>query len=158
MISRIVSWLRRRAIHRLHEGDEVILWPACDLREDHMVVDLSRLADEDLIGIKCRLWGALPVARGQEQTPDYPDEVKYIKALDLWTCIAAAERRAPREGKVVELWTGTHYEERIVVDMSRIGESLIGIKRRCRALGESHVTDFPDSVEYIKADEWEGAP
>jgi len=152
----ISAWLRRRAIRRLREGDEIVLWPACDLREDHLVTDLSRLAGEGLVGIRCRLWGVLGVARRLETMPDYPDEVRYVKAESLWVCWAYLESRAERlglsEGKVVTMWAGgEHEEECLVVDMSRLQEGLVGIRPPPRKKRKGSKPDDPNRVEYVSA-------
>jgi hypothetical protein len=53
-------------------GKEIIHWPAKGIREDIVVVDLSRIADE-LIGVKRRPYGM----------PEFPDGTEYCSVWAL---------------------------------------------------------------------------
>ncbi len=69
-------------------NQEIVLWPFVELREEHLVVDLSRLHHEGLVGIKCR-WRAL---MGGSYLPlDYPDQVRYVSESGCYTPIVFEE-------------------------------------------------------------------
>ncbi len=67
----MIDWFRKRFIR---EGKVIVTWPAKDLREDRLVVDLSKL-DENLVGIRRRQYG---VFHRMEPLPEYQDEVEFI--------------------------------------------------------------------------------
>jgi hypothetical protein len=67
-------WLKKR---RLYPGKVLVRRPAKDVREDVLVVDLSRLG-EDLVGVRRRRYGVYGL---NDPPPEYPAEVEFI-ALD----------------------------------------------------------------------------
>jgi len=73
----MINWLRKKMVQ---EGKVVVGWPARDLREDRMVVDLSRLS-RNIVGIRCRRYGVY--LRG-EPPPEYDDEVVFVPLRKLW--------------------------------------------------------------------------
>jgi hypothetical protein len=74
----MINWIRRRM---LREGKVVVSWPACDLREDRLVVDLSRV-DQNIVGIQRRQYNVL---RQKDSPPLYPETVEYILLNELWS-------------------------------------------------------------------------
>ena len=64
------EWLKTR---RLCEGQVIVHWPLTDVREDVLVVDLSRL-NENVVGVKRRTYGVML----RVQPPPYPEEVEYV--------------------------------------------------------------------------------
>lgn len=71
------TWLKKR---RLRVGKEFVRWPMMDVRDDRLVVDLSRL-EENLVGIWRRRYNVLQ--RGKKLPPPYPDEIEYVHVRDL---------------------------------------------------------------------------
>ncbi|MBC7772707.1 MAG: hypothetical protein H7210_09460 [Pyrinomonadaceae bacterium] len=71
------EWVLQRRSVRL--GMETTHWPGFDLREDSIVVDVSRV-DEGLVGIRRRRWGVY----GGGPMPPYPDTVEYISLRSFW--------------------------------------------------------------------------
>ena len=74
----IEQWLRQK--RRVRLGLEVTHWPARDVREDYLVVDVSRM-DEGLVGIRRRLFSPL-WKRGSP--PPYDEEIVYIRRERFW--------------------------------------------------------------------------
>jgi len=73
----LLEWLRQKRKVRL--GLEVTHWPAKDVREDYLVVDVSR-CDEGLVGIRRRRWGVL----GNKHPPPYREATEYIEVSRFW--------------------------------------------------------------------------
>ena len=73
----VEEWLRQR--RKVRVGLEVTHWPYHDLREDYVVVDVSRL-DERLVGIRRRIWDML----GGKSAPPYTDAVDFIPIARFW--------------------------------------------------------------------------
>ena len=53
--SAVYLWFKKRT---LHEGKEIVNWPVTDVRHDILIVDLSRLK-ENQVGIRERTYGVL---------------------------------------------------------------------------------------------------
>jgi hypothetical protein len=77
-----IIWLYewRRKKRPVTIGLEVSYWPAKDLREDYLVVDLSR-RHEGLIGIRRRRWCVL--GHTGEFPPD-ADAIEYLTVSEFW--------------------------------------------------------------------------
>jgi hypothetical protein len=73
---RMFLWLKK---WRLYPGKVVVRWPLKDVREDILIVDLSRL-QEHLVGVRRRRYG---VYRRSEPPPGYPAEVEFVDLSDL---------------------------------------------------------------------------
>ena len=73
----MINWIRKKIIRK---GKIIVGWPAKDLREDKVVVDLSKL-DENLVGIRRRQYGVL---HRTEPVPDFSEEVEYLPINNLW--------------------------------------------------------------------------
>ncbi len=71
------EWFRQR--RRVRVGFEVTYWPAHDVREDFIVVDVSR-ASEGFVGIRRRRWGLL----GSDGPPPYAAAVEFIPVARFW--------------------------------------------------------------------------
>ena len=63
----------------IKEGKVITKWPAKDLREDILVVDISRLK-ENIVGVKRRKYC---VYKRTEPVPDYSDEIENININEL---------------------------------------------------------------------------
>ena len=74
----LYQWLLQRRGVRL--GLEVTHWPAKGIREDCLVVDVSRVG-EGIVGIRRRRWG---VFGSGGSPPPYPDAVEYIRINRYW--------------------------------------------------------------------------
>jgi hypothetical protein len=72
----LIKWIRKKFIR---EGKLLIRWPAKDLREDTLVVDISRI-DDDIIGVKRRRYGVL---RHASPIPEFSEQVEYINFDEL---------------------------------------------------------------------------
>jgi hypothetical protein len=59
---------------------EITHWPARDLREDYLIVDVSRI-EEGLVGIRKRCWCVMRSGRAK---PPYSDEVEFISVKKFW--------------------------------------------------------------------------
>ena len=68
-------------VRRVRVGLEVCHWPAPDVREDLLVVDVSWL-NKGLVGVRRRVWNVL-YARGAAPPP-YPEAVEYCTVSDFW--------------------------------------------------------------------------
>ena len=71
------DWLMRRRGVRLGQG--VTHFPARDVREDYIVVDVSRL-QEGLVGIRRRTW----YLRGGREAPPFSEDIEYIRRDEFW--------------------------------------------------------------------------
>lgn len=74
----VFEWLIQMRPVRL--GQHVVHWPAKDIREDYLVVDVSRI-HEGLVGIQRRRWGILGW-RGE--LPVFSDTVEFISIRRFW--------------------------------------------------------------------------
>ena len=63
----------------IKEGKVITKWPAKDLREDILIVDISRLK-ENIVGVKRRKYG---VYKRTESVPGYSDEIENININEL---------------------------------------------------------------------------
>lgn len=77
------AWVhdRLRQRRRVRLGQEVTHWPLRDVREDYVVVDVSR-QDEGLVGICRRRWNLL--GRRGQSAPPYREQVEYIRRERFW--------------------------------------------------------------------------
>jgi hypothetical protein len=50
------QWLQRRLVR---VGGEITHWPMRDVRQDYVVVDVSRGKSEGRVGVRVRRWGVL---------------------------------------------------------------------------------------------------
>jgi hypothetical protein len=73
----MLAWLKRRL---LREGRIIVRWPSLDVREDVLVVDLSRLS-QNLVGVKRRVYG---VYRRKCPPPDFPSEIEWMSFRRVW--------------------------------------------------------------------------
>lgn len=71
------EWLAQR--RRVRLGLEITHWPARDVREDYVVVDVSRVG-EGLVGIRRREWGVL----GATEVPPYEEPIEFIPIARFW--------------------------------------------------------------------------
>lgn len=71
------EWFRQR--RKVRVGLEVTHWPLKDVREDFLVVDVSRVA-EGLVGVRRRRWGLL----GRASAPPYDSAVEFIPVPRFW--------------------------------------------------------------------------
>jgi len=71
------EWLIQK--RRVRPGLEITHWPAKGVREDYLVVDVSRTT-EGVVGIRRRRWGV----RGAASPPPYPQEVEFISVKRFW--------------------------------------------------------------------------
>lgn len=71
------QWFRQR--RKVRVGLEVTHWPLMHIREDFLVVDVSRVA-EGLVGISRRRWGLL----GRASAPPYDSAVEFIPVRRFW--------------------------------------------------------------------------
>ena len=71
------EWLMQKRPVRL--GQQVVHWPAKDLREDYLVADISRL-NEGLVGVKRRRWGTF----GGNNPPPFPEAVEFMSLPRFW--------------------------------------------------------------------------
>ena len=74
----MINWIRKK---RIREGKVIVTWPKRDLREDRLVVDLSRL-DQNLVGIRRRRYGVL---HRTKPPPDYRDDIEFVPLKKLWS-------------------------------------------------------------------------
>ena len=76
-VSKLIDWLRKKMIRK---GKVIVCWPAKDLREDRMVVDVSKL-DQNIVGFRCRRYG---VYRRSEPPPEYDNKIVFVPLKKLW--------------------------------------------------------------------------
>jgi hypothetical protein len=69
------TWLKRR---RLRVGLELVSWPDRHVRQDWLIVDLSRTAD-GVVGVRRRRYG---VYRSPEPPP-YDEDVEFVSIAVL---------------------------------------------------------------------------
>jgi hypothetical protein len=74
----LIEWFEQRRPVRL--GLEVVHWPACDVRTDYLVVDVSRVSD-GLVGIRQRTWGMFGDLPSQIEAPSQREEPSNLEAL-----------------------------------------------------------------------------
>lgn len=73
-------FLQRR---RVRLNQEITHWPVPDVRNDLLVVDISR-ADEGLVGVRHRRWNVLHRHHTRAPIPDYSPEVHFISIARFW--------------------------------------------------------------------------
>jgi hypothetical protein len=74
----LIEWVSQK--RTIGVGREVTHWPAKDLREDYIAVDVSRAA-EGLVGIRRRRYGVL---HREGPPPSYGESVVYIPIPRFW--------------------------------------------------------------------------
>jgi len=73
----MINWIRK---HFVREGKVIVGWPAKDLREDKLIVDLSKLS-QNLVGIRRRRYGVL---HRTKPPPEYGTDVEFVPLNRLW--------------------------------------------------------------------------
>lgn len=82
----MLMWLKRCV---MRPGREIVHWPARDLREDLLIVDVSRLS-ANFVGVKRRVYG---VYRRVSPPPEYPREIKW---LGFWRTLLGSYLPPPK--------------------------------------------------------------